>query len=152
MITAAFLVITVASVLYPFPEIFAEMFVVLVGALFAFTSMRVNLPGAPAGFGISFSHTSPIPYWDEILGAAIGNSSINDNQLANLTSRSDFFSILPVLVVLALSVRQSRQTLLIYNANLTYHTSIHLSQSAFLLLVVLSRRIQVSGIRATNEV
>jgi len=62
------------------------MFVVPVGALFAFTSVRANLPGAPAGFG-----------------AAI-----------------DFFSILPVLVILALS-------------------------SAFLLLVVLSRRIQASG-------
>jgi hypothetical protein len=27
------------------------MFVVPVGALFAFTSIRVNLPGAPDGFG-----------------------------------------------------------------------------------------------------
>jgi len=86
LIAAAFMVISVASVLYPSPEIFAEMFVVPVGALFAFTSVRANLPGAPAGFG-----------------AAI-----------------DFFSILPVLVVLAVS-------------------------SAFLLLVILSRRIQAGG-------
>jgi hypothetical protein len=36
---------------YPNPEIYSEMFVVPLGALFAFSSIRSNLPGAPVGFG-----------------------------------------------------------------------------------------------------
>ena len=36
---------------YPNPEIYSEMFVVPLGALFAFSSIRANLPGAPDGFG-----------------------------------------------------------------------------------------------------
>jgi len=46
-----FLTICAATIVYPNPEIYSEMFVVPVGALFAFSSVRANLPGAPAGFG-----------------------------------------------------------------------------------------------------
>jgi hypothetical protein len=55
LVAAAFLIISVATVMYPSHEIFAEMFVVPIGALFALTSVRTNLPGAPAGFGKWFS-------------------------------------------------------------------------------------------------
>ncbi|KDR77562.1 hypothetical protein GALMADRAFT_138652 [Galerina marginata CBS 339.88] len=48
---AVFLTISVATIVYSNPEIYSEMFVVPVGALFAFSSIRANLPGAPAGFG-----------------------------------------------------------------------------------------------------
>lgn len=53
LIAAVFLIMSIATVIYPYHEIFAEMFVVPVGALFAFTSVRANLPGAPDGFGAS---------------------------------------------------------------------------------------------------
>jgi hypothetical protein len=48
---------------YPHHSIYSEMFVVPVGALFAFTSIRANLPGAPDGFGKVFrgpsQHSTP---------------------------------------------------------------------------------------------
>jgi hypothetical protein len=47
----AFLVIVAAALVYPPHQIYAEMFVVPIGALFAFSSIRANLPGAPDGFG-----------------------------------------------------------------------------------------------------
>jgi hypothetical protein len=49
--TTAFLIIVAAALVFPQHQIYSEMFVVPVGALFAFTSIRVNLPGAPDGFG-----------------------------------------------------------------------------------------------------
>ena len=51
LVTAAFLVISAAAVVYPNPYHYNEMFVLPVGVLFAFTSIRANLPGAPVGFG-----------------------------------------------------------------------------------------------------
>jgi hypothetical protein len=51
-VTVAFLWITVAAFIWE-AQIVTEMFVLPVGALFAFTSVRANLPGAPAGFGMS---------------------------------------------------------------------------------------------------
>lgn len=50
-IAAAFLIISAATLAYPNPRIYGEMFVLPIGVLFAFTSIRANLPGAPAGFG-----------------------------------------------------------------------------------------------------
>lgn len=47
----AFLTICAATLVYRPHKIYAEMFVVPVGAVFAFTSIRANLPGAPVGFG-----------------------------------------------------------------------------------------------------
>ncbi|PPR05773.1 hypothetical protein CVT26_010164, partial [Gymnopilus dilepis] len=47
----AFMTILTATLVYQPHKIYAEMFVVPVGALFAFTSIRANLPGAPTGFG-----------------------------------------------------------------------------------------------------
>ena len=47
----AFMTICVATLVYRPHKIYAEMFVVPVGSLFAFTSIRANLPGAPTGFG-----------------------------------------------------------------------------------------------------
>jgi hypothetical protein len=49
---AAFLMISAATWIYKGPGYYSEMFVVPVGALFAFTAVRANFPGAPAGFGL----------------------------------------------------------------------------------------------------
>ena len=49
--TIAFMIIVAATLVYLPHQIYAEMFVVPVGALFAFSSIRANLPGAPDGFG-----------------------------------------------------------------------------------------------------
>ncbi|KAJ2919396.1 hypothetical protein MD484_g1039, partial [Candolleomyces efflorescens] len=46
---------------YPHHGIYSEMFVVPVGALFAFTSIRANLPGAPDGFGTTLDMFSILP-------------------------------------------------------------------------------------------
>jgi hypothetical protein len=46
----AFLWITVAAFMWE-TDIVAEMFVLPVATLFAFTTVRSNFPGAPAGFG-----------------------------------------------------------------------------------------------------
>ncbi|PVF95385.1 hypothetical protein CPB86DRAFT_817209 [Serendipita vermifera] len=54
LIALAVLVVTIATIVYPPHEIYAEIFVVPVGALFACTSVRTNLPGAPSGFGWLF--------------------------------------------------------------------------------------------------
>ncbi|KAF8901905.1 hypothetical protein CPB84DRAFT_910731 [Gymnopilus junonius] len=51
LVAAAFLVISASTLIYPNPRHYAEMFVLPIGVLFAFTSIRANLPGAPAGFG-----------------------------------------------------------------------------------------------------
>lgn len=50
-VAVAFLIISIATTVYYPAQIYAEMFVVPVGALFAFTGVRMNLPGAPPGFG-----------------------------------------------------------------------------------------------------
>ena len=51
LVATAFLIIVAATLVYSPHQIYSEMFVVPVGALFAFTSIRANLPGAPDGFG-----------------------------------------------------------------------------------------------------
>jgi hypothetical protein len=51
-VTIAFLWITVAAFMWD-KDIVAEMFVLPIATLFAFTAVRSNLPGAPAGFGTS---------------------------------------------------------------------------------------------------
>ncbi|PPQ91431.1 hypothetical protein CVT25_014319 [Psilocybe cyanescens] len=48
-----FLTILASTLVYRPHEIYSEMFVVPVGAVFAFSSVRSNLPGAPTGFGKS---------------------------------------------------------------------------------------------------
>ncbi|KAF8804302.1 hypothetical protein BYT27DRAFT_7194475 [Phlegmacium glaucopus] len=57
----AFLTISAATLVYRPHKIYAEMFVVPVGALFAFTSIRANLPGAPAGFGATIDLFTILP-------------------------------------------------------------------------------------------
>ncbi|KDR72369.1 hypothetical protein GALMADRAFT_159048, partial [Galerina marginata CBS 339.88] len=58
----AFLTICAATIVYRKPHtIYAEMFVVPVGALFAFTSVRANLPGAPVGFGATIDLFTILP-------------------------------------------------------------------------------------------
>ncbi|KJA21289.1 hypothetical protein HYPSUDRAFT_739272 [Hypholoma sublateritium FD-334 SS-4] len=61
LVTAAFLVISAAAMVYPNPHYYNEMFVLPVGVLFAFTSIRTNLPGAPAGFGARIDLFSILP-------------------------------------------------------------------------------------------
>ena len=50
LVSVVFLWITMASIIWP-EQIVKELFVIPITALFAFTSVRANLPGAPAGFG-----------------------------------------------------------------------------------------------------
>lgn len=51
LIAIGFLMVSVATLIYTPHEIYGEMFIVPIGALFAFTSVRANFPGAPVGFG-----------------------------------------------------------------------------------------------------
>ncbi|KAF8961645.1 hypothetical protein BDZ97DRAFT_1828358 [Flammula alnicola] len=57
----AFLTICAAAFIYPEHQIYGEMFVVPAGAVFAFTSIRANLPGAPAGFGTTIDLYTILP-------------------------------------------------------------------------------------------
>lgn len=50
LVTGAFIFITVASLVWH-EDVVKEVFVIPVATLFAFTSVRANLPGAPEGFG-----------------------------------------------------------------------------------------------------
>jgi hypothetical protein len=50
IVTIVFLWITIACVLWH-EDIVKDMFALPIAALFAFTSVRQNMPGAPAGFG-----------------------------------------------------------------------------------------------------
>jgi hypothetical protein len=54
LVTIAFLWLTVAVLVWPERDVGREMFVVPIATLFAFTSVRMNMPGAPAGFGELF--------------------------------------------------------------------------------------------------
>ncbi|KAJ7157879.1 hypothetical protein C8R43DRAFT_996025 [Mycena crocata] len=60
LVTIAFLWITVAAFIWK-AEIVTEMFVLPIGALFAFTSVRANLPGAPAVFGAVVDYYGILP-------------------------------------------------------------------------------------------
>ncbi|KAF8965066.1 hypothetical protein BDZ97DRAFT_1813442 [Flammula alnicola] len=59
---AAFLIMCAATLVYRPHQIYAEMFVVPVGAVFAFTSIRTNFPGAPSGFGTTLDMYSTLPF------------------------------------------------------------------------------------------
>jgi len=59
---AAFLIMCAASLVYHPHKIYSEMFVVPVGAVFAFTSIRANFPGAPDGFGTKLDMYSTLPF------------------------------------------------------------------------------------------
>ena len=77
-----FLTICAANIVYPSPEIYSEMFVVPIGALFAFSSVRANLPGAPAGFGeFGTDFLKSVLKLITIIGAKIGDSSSIDGVL-----------------------------------------------------------------------
>ena len=57
----AIVFVTICTATMVNPEIYSEMFVVPLGTLFAFLSIRANLPGAPDGFSkihVNFSNTS----------------------------------------------------------------------------------------------
>ncbi|KDR67422.1 hypothetical protein GALMADRAFT_1086258 [Galerina marginata CBS 339.88] len=56
-----FLTICASTIVYSNPAIYSEMFVVPIGALFAFSSIRANLPGAPAGFGATIDMFTIVP-------------------------------------------------------------------------------------------
>jgi len=58
--TIAFLWITVAALLWP-ESVVKEMFVIPIATLFAFTSVRANMPGAPAGFGAFMDFVGILP-------------------------------------------------------------------------------------------
>jgi len=58
---AAFLTISASSLIYRSHVIYSEMFVVPVGALFAFTTIRAAFPGAPSGFGATIDLYTILP-------------------------------------------------------------------------------------------
>ncbi|KAJ7176966.1 hypothetical protein C8R46DRAFT_47156 [Mycena filopes] len=60
LVTIAFLWITVAAFVWD-QEVVAEMFVLPIGTLFAFTSVRAGLPGAPDGFGAVVDYYGILP-------------------------------------------------------------------------------------------
>ncbi|KAJ7849750.1 hypothetical protein B0H13DRAFT_1906072 [Mycena leptocephala] len=60
LVTIAFLAITVAAFMGD-DKIVAEMFVLPVGTLFAFTAVRANFPGAPEGFGAVIDYYGILP-------------------------------------------------------------------------------------------
>jgi len=98
-----FLTICAANIVYTGPEIYSEMFVVPVGALFAFSSVRANLPGAPAGFGEFRTNVSRSVFeLSPIIGATIGHSSgIDGIRLLTVKKSSDMFTIVPVLIIMS---------------------------------------------------
>ncbi|TFK24489.1 hypothetical protein FA15DRAFT_669584 [Coprinopsis marcescibilis] len=61
LVTISFLAMLAGAAVYNEHRIYAEMFVVPIGALFAFTSIRANLPGAPVGFGTVLDTFSIVP-------------------------------------------------------------------------------------------
>jgi len=50
LVSVVFLWITVAAIVWP-EQVVKELFIIPITALFAFTSVRANLPGSPVGFG-----------------------------------------------------------------------------------------------------
>lgn len=70
--TNAFLWLSIACLLWDNEKIIKEMFVLPVTALFAFTTVRANMPGAPAGFGtIVIVHLIRLIY-ELYVGAYVG--------------------------------------------------------------------------------
>jgi len=77
----AFLWITIASLLWS-ESVVKELFVIPISALFAFTSVRSNMPGAPVGFGepaqliqLQFSDVTVCAWhllFPHVIGAFIG--------------------------------------------------------------------------------
>jgi hypothetical protein len=53
LIAIAFLLVSISTVVYPNQELYSEIFMLPIGALFACTAIRANLPGAPSDFGTS---------------------------------------------------------------------------------------------------
>jgi hypothetical protein len=104
----AFLVIVAATLVYPHHTIYSEMFIVPVGALFAFTGVRANLPGAPDGFGKLIdltptfaSHTSVLNPKERLSVRMQYILRVLPNEL---TPGPDMFSTLPVLIIMSFCV------------------------------------------------
>ncbi|KAF9551922.1 hypothetical protein CPC08DRAFT_768606 [Agrocybe pediades] len=89
LIAIAFLTICAAATVFTDSEIYNEMFVVPVGATFAFTSIRANLPGAPPGFGTT-------------IGAILCFSPLDYDWSMLSLFTADIFTTLPVLVIMSL--------------------------------------------------
>ncbi|KAF9002184.1 hypothetical protein BDQ17DRAFT_1542485 [Cyathus striatus] len=61
LIAVAFMLISVSTLIYQSHKIYSEMFVVPVGAVFAFTTIRAGFPGAPSGFGATIDLFTILP-------------------------------------------------------------------------------------------
>ncbi|KAK7045008.1 hypothetical protein R3P38DRAFT_2508435 [Favolaschia claudopus] len=55
LVAIAFVVICASTTVFHHHDLYTELFVLPVGAVFALTSVRANFPGAPVGFGMSSS-------------------------------------------------------------------------------------------------
>jgi hypothetical protein len=93
---------------YQSAEIYGEMFAVPVTTLFAFSSLRANFPGAPAGFGKGWSmliygilmmKLNRSDYWSVLLFR-----NTDTNLLTKFDVMSDAYTILPVLIIMSLCV------------------------------------------------
>jgi len=60
LVTVAFLWITVATFIWK-EKVAKELFAIPIATLFAFTSVRANMPGAPSGFGCLVDYASILP-------------------------------------------------------------------------------------------
>ncbi|KDR69106.1 hypothetical protein GALMADRAFT_934530 [Galerina marginata CBS 339.88] len=61
LMASTFLTICCATLIYRSHKIYSEMFVVPVGAVFAFTTIRTGFPGAPSGFGATIDLFTILP-------------------------------------------------------------------------------------------
>jgi len=60
LVSVVFLWITVAAIVWP-EQVVKELFIIPITALFAFTSVRANLPGSPVGFGANIDYVGVLP-------------------------------------------------------------------------------------------
>jgi hypothetical protein len=135
-----------ATLVYSHHQIYSEMFVVPVGALFAFTSIRANLPGAPDGFGKLLPRALIIyKVHHDLLGfkgTTLGEPVLSPLFYSVISGiNPDMFSILPVLIIMSLCVSMASNPTFPWRWVLTRGY-----QSFALLLIVLYRRIlQIPG-------
>ncbi|PPQ74472.1 hypothetical protein CVT26_001109 [Gymnopilus dilepis] len=104
----AFLIVFATALVYHSHEIYSEMFVVPIGTVFAFTSIRANFPGAPDGFGqLMTTLIKPLPanLVVENKGTTLGYTILLvTNQWAYSWLSQDMYSTLPFLVIMSICV------------------------------------------------
>jgi hypothetical protein len=150
--SACCVIIVAATLVYSHHGIYSEMFVVPVGALFAFTNIRANLPGAPDGFGklfVALFHAA------DFRPSLNSKGQLSVNQCYHSTV---FIKLIPIQICflfsqsLSLCLSVSVQIASDLARPLYSWLMANLQQSFVLLLIVLYRRIsQISGIHSNRR-